>query len=175
MRGKLGEGKYALVDDKHYDLLSRLSWHAKYNHSTYYAATYINTRRRNPDGRWRYYEVMMQNLIMPPHGNYLIDHRDGNGLNNQESNLRYANRTQNGANRRIASNNVSGYVGVHWCNTINKWVSRIRVRQKTINLGSYDDVTEAARVRDQAAIRYFGEFAKLNFPTDENSPSNVPA
>lgn len=92
----------------------------------------------------------------------LIDHRDGNGLNNLPSNLRIATSTENSRNRRKNSNNQSGYKGVCWC--ARKWRAAIRVNGKLKHLGYFENVTDAALAYDVAAIHYFGEFAHLNFP-----------
>jgi hypothetical protein len=91
-----------------------------------------------------------------------VDHRDGNGLNNRRSNLRPATARQNMQNRRIQSNNTSGYKGVgrQW----NRWRATIQIDGRQVHLGTFGDPADAARAYDAAAREHFGEFARLNFP-----------
>jgi hypothetical protein len=93
-----------------------------------------------------------------------VDHEDGNGLNNQRSNLRIASPTQNQGNARRRKDNTSGYKGVSWYRRTNKWKAHIRVDKKLRHLGYFIDLTDAARAYDAAALEHFGEFAHLNFP-----------
>jgi hypothetical protein len=90
-----------------------------------------------------------------------IDHKDGDGLNNQRSNLRLASKKQNQANRGAPTNNRSGYKGVS-ANGRGGWRASIFVDGKTRRVGDYDTPLEAARAYNQAALAAFGEFAKLN-------------
>lgn len=83
-----------------------------------------------------------------------IDHQDGDGLNNQWVNLRPANNIENSRNTRLPANNTSGHIGVCWDKSRNKWTSRIKVNQITINLGRYDDFFEACCSRKSAENKY---------------------
>lgn len=85
-----------------------------------------------------------------------IDHKDGNPLNNQRDNLRPATRLQNAVNSKIPVNNTSGCKGVDYCKALQKWRARIRVK----HLGYFDDYEEACKVREEAEIKYFGEFRR---------------
>lgn len=114
------------------------------------------------DGKVRYLHCMVAERTGLDVSNE-IDHIDGNKTNNQRKNLRSATRSQNARNRKIQSNNTSGFKGVCWDKDRNKYRAYIRVDYKLIHLGYFDDPIEAARVYDKAAILYFGEFAKLNF------------
>jgi outer membrane receptor protein involved in Fe transport len=59
--------------------------------------------------------------------------------------------------RRKFSNNKSGFTGVSFDNTRNKWFSSIRVNDKNINLGRYVDINDAIKARQDAEIKYFKE------------------
>jgi hypothetical protein len=93
-----------------------------------------------------------------PRGN--IDHADGNPSNNRLANLRECNQSQNMANSRLSSNNTSGVKGVTFEKSVGKYRARIRVRGKMISLGLHETLDQAAAAYEQAARRYFGEFAK---------------
>lgn len=90
------------------------------------------------------------------------DHINGNGLDNRRANLRLATSSQNGANRRRASNNSSGYKGVSWNRVTGKWQAMIRVNKRQINLGSYATPEAAHQAYCEAAQKHFGEFARFN-------------
>jgi hypothetical protein len=97
----------------------------------------------------------------------LVDHKDGNPLNNVRSNLRIATRAQNGANRsaQAARKRVGGgYIGVCLCVHTGRWVAHLKVNQKNIWLGRHATAEAAAQARDAAALLHHGEFAALNFP-----------
>lgn len=91
-----------------------------------------------------------------------VDHINRNKLDNRRENLRLVTPEQNARNKTKSKNNTSGYKGV----SLNRgrWMVTIRVDKKNKNLGRYDDILIAAKVYDNAARTYFGEFAVLNFP-----------
>ena len=93
-----------------------------------------------------------------------IDHINGDKLDNRRSNLRFCTRSQNSMNHVLQSNNTSGYKGVWLRATTHHWQAEIMINQKHIRLGAFLSAEDAARAYDRAARKYFGEFAKLNFP-----------
>jgi hypothetical protein len=99
-----------------------------------------------------------------------VDHINGKPLDNRRSNLRAANHSQNLKNQNIRSTNTSGYKGVSYFSNPSprnkRWEAYIKVNYKRIKLGYYSTAAEAARAYDAAAIKYFGEFARLNFPVN---------
>lgn len=91
-----------------------------------------------------------------------VDHINLDTLDNRRSNLRVATRSQNAANRRRQSNNSSGYKGVSWNKERKKWHAYICVGRKHITLGRFNSIVQAARAYNDAALTFFGEYAKLN-------------
>jgi hypothetical protein len=120
--------------------------------------------------------LMMHRLIMKSKPNEIIDHINGNGLDNRKQNLRICTHIQNSYNRRKNANNTSGYKGVkRACGNyysqlrkkgIIKWVAQINHEGKRIHLGVYDTKEEAAKIYDKRALELHGKFAKLNFPSN---------
>ncbi|MHC4389402.1 MAG: HNH endonuclease, partial [Planctomycetota bacterium] len=100
-------------------------------------------------------------LINVPEG-YVIDHINGDGLDNRKANLRLATVAQNAwnANKR---NPRSGYKGVCFAGEKRLWRAAIVCNRKRIHLGYFRDRTTAAKAYDTAAKRLHGEFASLNF------------
>ena len=94
-----------------------------------------------------------------------VDHIDGDGLNCQDENMRLCTQTENSRNSKIQVNNSSGYNGVNWESNSKKWKAQIAINKKQTHLGLFLSAIDAARAYDEAAKKYYGEFAKLNFPT----------
>lgn len=89
-----------------------------------------------------------------------IDHIDGNGLNNSWTNLRQANQSQNKANGRLNLNNSTGFKGVSFYKKTNKYKAQIYVRRRNIHLGYFVTARQAAMAYRNAALKFFGEFAR---------------
>ena len=95
---------------------------------------------------------------------FTVDHINHDTLNNCLSNLRLATYSQQAQNRRLRSNNISGYRGVYFRKDSGRWRAQISVNGKQIHLGHFNDPIEAAHAYDSAARIHHGEFAQLNFP-----------
>ena len=89
-----------------------------------------------------------------------IDHINGNGLDNKIENLRQVSRSQNMMNQKINVLNTSGAKGVHFSKNHKKWLAYIKIDQKRIHVGSFDNLFSAAIARKEAEQKYFGEFAR---------------
>lgn len=96
-------------------------------------------------------------LMNPPKGK-VVDHIDGDGLNNRRSNLRICSTSENMMNRGKQLNNTSGFKGVF--RERKKWRARIRVNGNAIYLGCFDDKLKAYEAYKKACIKYHGEYAK---------------
>jgi len=97
-----------------------------------------------------------------------IDHINGDRSDNRWANLREATNTQNQYNQRSARGSASRFVGVSRCKKSNKWVAYICPEGVKVSLGSYGTEEEAAKARDQAAVKVFGQYARLNFMENAN-------
>jgi hypothetical protein len=108
--------------------------------------------------------LFLHNVIFGP-CDKLVDHIDGDGLNNRRSNLRAATTRQNQANKRLPENNTSGFKGVReakWATGPKRWRATIFVDGKHNHLGYFFSPEEAAVAYDYAAERVWGEFANPN-------------
>lgn len=98
----------------------------------------------------------------------LVDHMDGNGLNNTRPNLRPATPAQNNWNRCTNRNSRSGFKGVsRYSGRAPHWRAYITKDGERHALGRFYAPEDAARAYDRAAIELFGEFARTNFPREE--------
>lgn len=91
-----------------------------------------------------------------------VDHINGKRPDNRWSNLREATRSQNEMNKGRRSDNKTGFTGVYWKPTRQKFLAQIILNGKRTHLGYHDTAEEAAQVRKLAEDKYFGEFAKIN-------------
>jgi HNH endonuclease/AP2 domain len=119
------------------------------------------TSRRMTDGQSFRMHRFIYGITDPE---IIIDHADGNGLNNRRSNLRIATHSQNQANKRKDTKNKrsSIYKGVHFNTFTECWESAIYKDNKRIYLGRFDNQHEAALAYNRAALTFFGEFSRLN-------------
>jgi AP2 domain/HNH endonuclease len=158
----LTKGYNSIVDAKNYERLLRLNWCAtETKDGRVYAIA------KEPIGNGQFRKVFMHREIF--YYKYdLVDHKDGDGLNNREDNLRPCTPAQNAANRRTPSNNTSGYKGVTWFECRKCWLAQSCENNKRVHLGLFPNTPEgkieAARTYDRFMIKTRGQFAKTNFP-----------
>lgn len=91
--------------------------------------------------------------------NHEIDHANQNKLDNRGSNLRYATRSQNVANRKYKS--TTGKKGVIWLKEEKRWRVEITHNYKRVYIGRFNDINEASKAYTQKAKELFGEYAEL--------------
>ncbi len=89
-----------------------------------------------------------------------VDHINLDTLNNKKDNLRVVTVSQNMINRNKFINNTSGHTGVHYNKNNDKWVARIQIDNKRIVLGSFIFMSDAIKAREDAEIKYFGEYRR---------------
>mgnify|MGYP001225530451 CR=1 FL=1 len=159
---KLTTGQVTIVDDDDYSILSKRSWRIDKDGYVISGSSKNNKK----------YNIRMHRFILElTDPSILSDHKDRNKLNNQRSNLRTCNRSENQKNKTPRGR--SKYLGVmyqkyqvptkHGLIEHEYIIARIRVNSKYIKLGTFRTEEEAAFSYDQAARKYHGEFANLNF------------
>jgi len=153
----LTRGQVAVIDFDDFETVGRFKWTADPRKTGFCAVRQV----QRPDGKWR--PVRLHTSLFP--GVKMVDHRDGNQLNNRRYNLRPATFQQNSRGfRRKSNGRTSQFRGVYQHSDGDKWVSQISINRRAIYLGRFADEATAARAYDAAAIKHFGEFATLNFP-----------
>jgi hypothetical protein len=159
----LTQGQIALIDDEDYELVSKHKWHAQWdNHARkFYAATSIFT-----NGKW--VSTSMHRLILNAHTGDIIDHKNNDGLDNTRKNIRKCTHAQNLMNQRISRANTSGYKGVSWNKHQKKWKAYIDYNTTRKFIGYFNTAIDAAIAYNNAALKYHGEFARLNHIEDIN-------
>jgi len=163
LSGKYGEGKFSEIDDIDFDMVSKYKWYLYYFKTS---SNYYIKRGFKINGKWK--TIYLHKYIM--NVDTAIDHVDGNTLNNKRSNLRVCTHSGNSRNKKKNSNSQSKYKGVTKNTHPNRpyvyWKARIKLVDRSITLGNFPFNEEgevlAAKAYNEAAIKYFGEFARLN-------------
>jgi len=84
----------------------------------------------------------------------LIDHINGDGVDNRWINLREVNHQNNSKNMRLNNKNKAGLLGVYWSNKHNKWAASICNDGKSEHLYWGPCFFEACCRRKSAELRY---------------------
>lgn len=143
----LGHGQFAIVDDEDFDKVSQYKWHTMTNqggtHS--YAAT----------------KVRMHRLIIDAPPGYMVDHINGDTLDNRKSNLRLCTNAQNQQNT-LSRGGTSQYKGVSFQLKSGKWIAAFQYNTVRYYCGMWDSEEDAARAVDKKRGEVCGDFASKN-------------
>ena len=153
----LTRGKYALVDDEDYGWLIKFKWSASWSGNRFYA-------KRGGSKSYMHRDIAIFNNILT-NEKLFIDHKDGNGFNNQKSNLRMCTPGENTRNSKGKRVSTSKYKGVSFDFSVGRrkrWRSQIRIDGLNIFIGIFQFEDDAARAYNEKALALYGEFAYLN-------------
>jgi hypothetical protein len=127
----LTQGKVALVDDEDFERINLHKWYAHKDCHTFYAHRGVKIPSQKT--------IIMHHEILGPIAGQMVDHINGNGLDNRKENLRLVTRRANGQNRH--HNKHSKYPGVTRRGT--SWQAQMMIRGKSTYLGSFHTEEEA--------------------------------
>jgi hypothetical protein len=152
---KLSRGKFAIVSDKDYEELTKYNWH-------YSSIGYAVRNVRIDVNKYDCVYMHRQLMGLTKGDGLLVDHVNGDTLDNRRENLRVCTKTENQCNQRPRHTRASIYKGVGWYKRDKKWRARISVNKTNIEIGKFTCETCAARAYNEAAQIHHGEFAWLN-------------
>lgn len=148
-----------LYDDEDTSVVASHVWQINRERNNVYVRTSVH-------GKY----VRLHRLILGvTDSSIFVDHINGDTLDNRKNNLRICNNAQNLQNRGANRSNPTKLKGV----TIfekHYYRARITAFGKSISLGIYKDPMVAAQAYNEAALKYHGEFAKLNILQKETDP-----
>ena len=157
----LTQGKVTIVDEENFEKLSKYKWCAlkkgangKYGHTA--VRNVLNKHTRKSD------MILMHRLILNCPIGKQVDHINGDQLDNRKQNLRICTPSQNQHNKPKNRNNTSGFKGVTWSKSCNKWQSAICVNGKMIFLGVFSEKIDAYYAYCEASKKYHGDFSNVN-------------
>lgn len=152
----IGDGQSVICDQADAHLVSGSQWRfVERNRGKYYVV-------RGPfNGRERY----LHRLIIGAQQGQIVDHINGNTLDNRRCNLRIVTASQNGFNKspRKIRNRASRFKGVGLCKQTGRWRAMISDGDRYIHLGRFDSEAHAAFAYDTASLQFHGEFGRRNF------------
>ena len=159
--GTDAKGNQFRISKEDYENCSKYCW-TKIKGRNPKNGKYFSARmsRKSPEGHKM---KMLHNFVWELHNgkipnNYMVDHKDRDGSNCCNDNLRLATKSQNGANVGLRANNKSGFTGVTLSNGT-KWRAYISINGNFMTIGYYYNKEEAVKARLEAEAKYFGEFA----------------
>ncbi len=146
----LTRGYEAIINADDLHLVSGKNWRAQLSGNTVYAVS----------GGGAETVKLMHRVILGDQVRNIVDHIDGNGLNNVRSNLRDATRSQNQMNRKTAKHNKSGLKGVSYDPRSKSWRARININKTRLNIGTFPSKEEAHAAYCVESKRLHMEFSR---------------
>jgi hypothetical protein len=154
----LTTGEMAWVSDEDADL-TRLSWQRSTHGHLQRNLRHGKGRRSNQELARTIMERLLARPLSPAD---IVEHVDGDLLNNQRENLRLLGKSALRQRDPLRQNNTSGYTGVSYDRKRHLWKAYISQQGKRTHLGRFPTATQAALAYNEAALRYFGDHARLN-------------
>jgi hypothetical protein len=150
-----------IVDDEDFEYLSQWKWCARVKPDGRVLAVRAERIKGTSDSKRNF---QMHRVITKAPDGLVVDHINGNPLDNRKENLRLCTIQQNSMNRKtqLSSKFRSQYKGVGWCKIRKKYFARVYLNGKAYMAGRYDTEIEAALAYNKKALDLHGEYAKLN-------------
>ena len=150
--------KRVVIDNEDKATANKYNWHLKYDAKSgkYYVAT-----KKTENGKRKLY--LLHRVLTNADDGYVVDHINGNTLDNRKENLRVCLQKDNVKNVGKRKDGLtSKYKGVCYRDKFKKYVAQISINKKIIHLGLFETELDAALVYNGAAKLLHGEYAWTN-------------
>lgn len=151
---RLTRGYTAVIDAADVGFVEGFNWHSAVFKGTAYAV------RNAPKPCGGQSTLRMHRIITSAQESLVVDHINGDGLDNRRQNLRVVSHALNMRNQSLRSDNKSGLKGIRWREPTQKWNAYINVDGKHYSLGHYATKEEAYAAYIEGSKRFHGEFAR---------------
>lgn len=151
----LTKGYEAIVDDIDYERVNKLSWYAAFAHKNDAfprAVSQIKQKR-----------IYLHRFILNASPDSIVDHVDGNPLNNKKSNLRFCNKSGNALNAGARKRNKTGYRGIYKTplSKKNPYIARITIEKKLYHIGCFPTLESAIAAYNKFLLESNNPFIRL--------------
>lgn len=156
MSYKNDDGNYIFIINNKTTIIDKDMYPLMYKHTWSIQKNYVRTK-----------DKLLSRIVMNCNendNNLVVDHINGNTLDNRKCNLRLVTQAQNMLNKSSSKNSSSKYLGVYYDKITKKWAAVIGINGKQIHLGVFEREQDAALARDYATKKYYKGFGRLNFP-----------
>jgi HNH endonuclease len=150
-------GAFALIDAADFESVTKHTWRL-HRKEIGRNTNYVKKTESDVDTLLHYF------IVGDPTDGRVVDHINGDGLDNRRVNLRTCTKGENRRNeiKRSPDTALSAFKGVTWDTSREKWIAKITIDGRTVNLGRFSNETAAAMAYDSEAKRTWGPFARLN-------------
>ena len=149
----LTKGYEAIIDAADANLIGQNNWCARIDGLSVYAVRGVKRGGKCSD-------IRMHRVLSEAGDEQYVDHINCNGLDNRRANLRIATNAQNNRNARLRRDNTTGFKGVTLDRHSSKWRARIKYDGRQLDLGLFDSPEDAHHAYCEAALTFFGDFAR---------------
>ncbi len=152
----------ALISDQDAKRVEGVTW---YKNGRGYVEAYYRHKKGS------YGRLLLHRFLMNPAEHLVVDHINGDPLDNRRENLRVCTPAENSRNKR-KGRGASKYKGVSWHTDGQMWTAQISLgKGNKKHLGAFADELDAAKAYDRASKEYYGAFARPNFSTPSETYS----
>lgn len=155
---KSKSGVSCIVDDDTFEWATKFTW--RINRTGYF----FRSRGIRKNGKGTCLKILLHRAVLNAPPNQIVDHKNGNILDNRRENLRFCTFSQNTWNNaKTTKPSSSVFKGVSWNVGCKKWQCGTTWKGSAVYLGLFDREVDAAIAYDNYARITYGDFARLNF------------
>lgn len=155
------KGYKVLIDEEDYQKITELKWFVFHESVRKKGLAYFGHNTGVLEDGKRHIIYLHRFIMgMKFYDKLVVDHINGNTLDNRKSNLRICTVAENNRNMRKRKRNKSGYKGVSYAKKEGKYRAQICISGRNTHIGAFDTPEEAYAAYCEASKKYHGEFGR---------------